>query len=182
MSSVLGIVCARKGSKRLPDKNIQRIDGMTLVERAAKTLSDAGIRSIVITSDFELDFDPTLYHAEHLYRTPNVSADDVPLQETVKWAYYSLGQQADYIVFLMPNCPMVTPQVVGNALKMIQKESFNVVRSYGPDGHENGLIVVRTKYLLDHFVDVYCGCVICEGKEIHDRQDYMNVKKKMEES
>ena len=102
------------------------------------------------------------------------------MQETVKWVYHSLGQTADTIVFLMPNCPMVTPDAVRKAAAMVSEGSFNVVRSYGPDGHENGLIAVRTKYLLDHFIDVYCGCVICEGREIHDRQDFLDVKQQME--
>ncbi len=180
MSKTLGVICARKGSKRLPGKNLQRINGITLVENAAKVLHDGGISPIVIACDFELDFDPGTYQAQHLFRPENTSADHVALQETVKWAYHSLDQEYDYIVFLMPNCPMITPLAVSKAASMVQNESFNVVRSYDNEGHENGLVAVRTKYLMDHFIDVYCGSVICEGKEIHDKQDYLNVKKNME--
>lgn len=182
MDKVLGMVCARKASKRFPGKNTALIGRVTLVERAVQTLSQAGLDSIVVATDFPLDFDLKQYNAVHLLRSQNASNDAVPLQETVKWAYLSLNRSYENIVFLMPNCPMIEPDSVTKAITLLRDHRYNVVRSYNSEGLENGLIAVRTKYLLDHFTDVYCGCVICEGNEIHDEQDYLRMKKIMEAS
>ena len=61
MSSILGVVCARAGSKRFPGKNLAEIDGISLVERAVRTLSRAGLNDIVVATDFDLEFDPVQY-------------------------------------------------------------------------------------------------------------------------
>lgn len=182
MTEILGVVCARRGSKRLPDKNIRQIGEMSLTERAVCTLSTAGLKDVVVACDFSPDFDLNKYGARHIPRPENISLDDMPLQETVKWVYFSLNRQYEYIVYLMPNCPMVDAEAVRKAVNIITGNRCNVVRSYNRQGLENGLIAVRTRYLLDHFIDVYCGCVICVGDEIHDEQDYVRMKKIMEES
>lgn len=180
MSKVLGIVCARKASKRFPEKNIAQIGGLSLVERAVRTLNQAGLDRIVAATDFPLGFDPKQYNAIHLFRSQNTSSDILALQETVKWVYLSLNDSYKSIVFLMPNCPMVDADSVKQSITLLHNRCYNVVRSYNLKGLENGLIAVRTKYLLDHFIDVYCGCIICEGNEIHDEQDYLKIKKIME--
>ena len=101
MSDVLGIICARKDSQRLPDKNLQRINGLTLVENAAKILHEAGVQPVVIATDFELDFDPAVYSARHVLRSANISSDKVPLQETVKCSPFR---------FFRRQAPIRTPQ------------------------------------------------------------------------
>lgn len=182
MDNALGIVCARKESKRFPGKNTAKICGKSLVEIAVRTLSQAGLERIVIATDFSLDFDLKQYNAIHLSRPQNVSGDVIALQETVKWVYFSLNESYENIIFLMPNCPMVKAEAVKQAITLLEDKNYNVVRSYNKKGLENGLIAVRTKYLLEHFIDVYCGCVVCEGGEIHDEQDYLKMKKEMESS
>ncbi len=180
MSSILGMVCARAGSKRFPGKNLAEIDGISLVERAVRTLNRAGLNDIVVATDFELEFDPTRYGAVHLRRSPNVSDDIIALQDTVKWAYLSLERPYEHIIFLMPNCPMVTVDCTRKAIKLLLEKNYNVVRSYNESGFENGLVAVKTSYLLSHYIDVYCGACVCEGDEIHDEEDYSKVKQRLE--
>lgn len=180
MAAILGVVCARKGSKRLKDKNLRLIDGLSLVERAVQTLSKSDVEDIAVVTDFTPDFDLDKYGAKQILRSANISGDNVPLQETVKWACYSLDKSYDYIIFLMPNCPLISIEAVREALKLIIDNRLNVVRSYNTDGKENGLVAVRTRYLMDHFIDVYCGCVVLQGDEIHDEADFMRVKEAME--
>ncbi|HEG42743.1 hypothetical protein LCGC14_1932900 [marine sediment metagenome] len=180
MDDILGIICARKGSKRLPGKNEKVIDGISLTERSLQTLHAAGIEQLVVATDFMLDFDIQKYGATHLFRPENISEDNVPLQETIKWVYYSMQKDYKYVVYLMPNCPMISVEIVKKAIKMLTEGRFNVIRSYNGQGDENGMIAVRTKYLMDHFIDVYCGGIVCPGDEIHDERDYLSVKKIME--
>lgn len=182
MSKTLGMVCARKGSKRFTGKNTALIGSITLVEKAVRTLSRAGLDDIVVATDFPLDFDLSQYKAIHLLRPQNISDDNVALQETVKWAYLSLNESYENIAFLMPNCPMIEPDTVKHAIALLCDHNYNVVRSYNPQGLENGLIAAKTEYLLSHYIDVYCGACICDGDEIHDEQDYLRIKKMLETS
>lgn len=182
MSKTLGIICARKGSKRFPGKNLSEIGGLSLVERALGTLSAVSLDKIVLATDFAIDFDLEKYDAMHVVRSKNTSDDVIALQDTVKWVYLSLNEDYDTIVFLMPNCPMITSDSVQKTLDLFSQHNYNVVRSYNEQGQENGLIVVRTKYLMDHFIDVYCGCVVCGGDEIHDQEDYLQIKAALERS
>ena len=180
MKKILAIVCARDSSKRLPNKNRKKIDGVCLVERAVRSFYDAEVENIVVATDYNLEFDLNKYNAKHIQRSPNISKGHVALQDTVKWVYNSLGEEYEYIAFLMPNCPQIDSEAIKKALALLNKKKFNIIRSYNKDGFENGLVIARTKYLQDHFTDVYCGGIVCEGKEIHDEEDYNSVKKMME--
>jgi 2-phospho-L-lactate guanylyltransferase (CobY/MobA/RfbA family) len=151
-----------------------------MVERAVKTFHDAGLKDIVVATDYNPDFDLSAYGAKLINRSKNVSNDTIPLQQTIKWVYHSLDIEYKYIAFIMPNCPRLTKYDIKQALKMIEDKKYNVIRSYNRKGEENGLIVVRTKYLEDHFIDVYCGAIFCEGSEIHDIEDYKKIKTIME--
>ena len=178
--SVLGIICARSGSKRFPKKNLKIIGGKSLLEIATETLCRSNVDLLVLATDFKPDFELSKYGAEHLKRASNISSNYVPLQETVKWAYYSLNRRFDYITFLMPNCPAIGYEDVNAALDLAISKELNVVRSYNSKGEENGLVIIRTGYLEDHFIDVYCGAIIAEGDEIHNRSDYLKVKEELE--
>jgi CMP-N-acetylneuraminic acid synthetase len=180
MKKIIAIVCARGSSKRLPGKNKKKINDICMVERAVKNFNSAGVKDIIVATDYSLDFDISTYGAKHINRSKNVSNDTIPLQQTVKWVYNSLDKEYEYIAFIMPNCPQLTKDDIKKALKMIENKKYNVIRSYNRMGEENGLIVVRARYLEDHFIDVYCGAIFCEGSEIHDLEDYKAIKTRME--
>ncbi len=180
MSGILGIVCARGGSQRLPGKNTKIIGGISLLERAVATLVGSRVDDVVTAADFDPGFDLAKYGARHILRPGNISGGEVPLQETVKWVYSSLGKEYDHIVFLMPNCPAITSSDIDSAIDILIDSKMNVVRSFNREGHENGIVAVRTKYLLDHFIDVYCGGIVAGGEEIHSERDYLKIKKELE--
>ena len=50
---VIGVVCARAGSKRLPNKNMLKINGKTLVERALNTLHRGGCNYRILYTDIQ---------------------------------------------------------------------------------------------------------------------------------
>jgi len=177
---VLGIICARKGSKRLKNKNFLKIEDVSIFERAVRTLSESNIDHLVIAADLKPNFDPSTYDAVFIERSVNISRDNVPLQETIMWIYYSLDREFEYLVFIMPNCPMIDSSSINKAINLALSKNLNVVRSYNSVGMENGIIVVRTDYLKDHFIDVYCGSVIADGDEIHNEQDYIKTKQIIE--
>ena len=77
---ILGFVCARKGSKRLPLKNSMEIGGVSLAERAYRTL-EKHCDKVHLVTDIATFLETDL---ETIYRPPFISGDHIPLQNTVK--------------------------------------------------------------------------------------------------
>ena len=173
---VIGIVCAREGSKRLPLKNLMEIGGVSLGARAYQTLEKCCDRVILVTDIAEF----LESKMETLYRPPFISGDHIPLQNTVKWACNMIQGWHGIIVILMPNCPMITDKHVDKCINLLRDKKLNVVRSYGKGGCENGLIVMDSTYFIKHWIDTYAGSITTNGKEIHTLEDFNEVKEIME--
>jgi len=174
-NKVLGIVCARKGSKRLPDKNSLKINGVPLAERAYRTLDKYADKTVLVT-DIELFKNSDM---NILDRPEFISRDQVPLQTTVKWACNNIHENYGIIMVLMANCPMIKETDVVKCLRLLRDKKLYVVRTYA-DNVESGLIVMRYEYFKKHWIDVYAGAVVTKGKEIHTLEDYNEVKGLME--
>lgn len=173
---IIGLVCARNGSKRLPLKNSMEIGGVFLGVRAYQTLDKCCDRVILVT-DISKFLETEM---ETMYRPPFISGDHIPLQNTVKWACNRIMGWYSIIVVLMPNCPMITSAHVDKCINLLRDKKLNIVRSYGKDGCENGLIVMDSKYFIKHWIDIYAGAITTKGKEIHTQQDFDKVKNIME--
>jgi len=174
--SVIGIVCARSGSKRLLGKNMMEIRDMSLSEKAYHTLEGCCDKVVLVTDIKEL-LESDLVT---LYRPPFISHDHVPLQSTVKWALFKISGRYGVVVVLMPNCPMITKNHVEKCINLLVDNNLNVVRSYGKDGKENGVIVIRIEYFFKHWIDTHAGAIVTTGIEIHTQEDFDKVKKLME--
>jgi CMP-N-acetylneuraminic acid synthetase len=173
---IIGVVCARKGSKRLPLKNSMEIGGVSLGERAYDTLDSVCDRVVMVT-DIAKFLESNM---ETIYRPPFISGDHIPLQNTVKWACNKIYGWYSIIVVLMPNCPMITSKHVEKCINLLRNKNLKIVRSYNRQGCENGLIVMDSRYFIKHWIDVYAGAIVTKGKEIHTQEDFDEVKEIME--
>lgn len=173
--NVVGIVCSKSRSNRLPHKNMLPItcpqgDGMSLTEKAIRTLEESGIKNILLISDID-----SLSGSKYFIRRPeSVTKDDTPLRDTVLWGLSQYKKEYDYIVILMPNCPGISNFDIINAINiLVENKNDMIVRSYNHiTGAENGLVVVRRNYYLSRPIDVYCRAILANGNEIHDKSDY----------
>ena len=174
-NKVLGIVCARKGSKRLPDKNSLKINGVPLAERAYRTLDKYADKTVLVT-DIELFKNSDM---NILDRPEFISRDHVPLQITVRWACNKIHENYGIIIILFANSPLIKETDVVKCLRILRDKKLNIVRTYH-DNVESGLIILRSNYFDKHWIDTNCGAVMAGGKEIHTLQDYNEVKLEME--
>lgn len=194
----IGIICARKGSVRLKNKNILKINSKTLVEIAYDTMK----KTIVDETILYTDIDKRKIHllVSKIRRNGDLLIDRsqygddgavLPLQESVKKAligneqWSGFSKRVDYydnLVILMPNAPMIKTSDINKALNLLNGSKLNIVRSYDHGGKENGLIVCKMEYFLrNHYkFDVYTGSICVDGIEIHNNNDYRYVKKIME--
>lgn len=188
MDNCLGIICARKDSKRFKNKNIKKISGLTLIERAYKTLLGAGLNDIVVYTDYELKDIPIVQSGHYAPRRPQDDGTQ-PLQYSVLQAiqWYAPKEPSDsndgkykWIIVLMPNCPGITSSDVFLAVQAANENNFNILRAYTHEGDENGLQVIDYEYYLTNYLDVYTGSMVTDGFEIHYEEDYEAMKEFIE--
>jgi len=128
---ILGIIPARKGSKRLPDKNLKLLGGKPLICRAIETAIKTPILSeIVVSSDSE-----EVLNLRHNYPNPQltflnrpvaISGDDSPAIDYVNHAldYFPReGKEFDIIVILQPSSPFTLPSDIEGTVNMLLNSS-----------------------------------------------------------
>ena len=85
----LGLVCARKGSRGAPDKNIRELDGERLIERAIRIAYAAGCDDVVVSTDYRPNVDFDTQGAYVVTRPKSLAGPEVG-----KWPVYQHAVRA----------------------------------------------------------------------------------------
>ena len=115
---ILGIVPARLGSKRLPDKNIQTIGGVSLVGWAILAAKAAKmIDHVVVTTDGkEIAQESLRWGADSvLHRPPDLAGDQIPMESVVEHALSIYNCNA--FALFQPTNPIRPPDFIDYCLK-----------------------------------------------------------------
>jgi CMP-N-acetylneuraminic acid synthetase len=115
----LALIPARGGSKGLPGKNLAIVGGMTLLARAVRCASDAGIfdKVVVSTDDTAIAEEGTNAGATVPFLRPKqLASDESPVLAAITHALKQLEtadpHQFDLVALLEPTSPMRTPEIV----------------------------------------------------------------------
>jgi CMP-N,N'-diacetyllegionaminic acid synthase len=113
VTSLLIIVPARSGSKRLPGKNLRNLAGRTLLAYTAQAISDAGLDAPVFltTDDRAMAKEgKRLGWLVPFLRPPELAKDDTPMFDSVLHALNSYvgesGSDPDMVLLLQPTSPL----------------------------------------------------------------------------
>ena len=122
---------ARGGSKRVPRKNLRRVGGKTLVERAIESARGAGIERIYVSTDSdEIAVEAQQHGAIAIERPRELSADTSSTEEAIThwWRGLALEDRPDAFVLLQPTSPLRTWQHVSEAVSLlVQSHADSVV-------------------------------------------------------
>lgn len=110
--TVLAVVPARRGSKRLPDKNVRLLGGMTLVEHALRCAARApSVDEVVVSTDDErVAAMVRSLGVRVVDRPPELATDDASSWSVVRHA--AAGADFDVVVLLQPTSPLRLPEDV----------------------------------------------------------------------
>ena len=138
----IGIVLARKGSKRIPRKNMRRLAGSPLIIWTLEPVASATLLDqVIVSSD-----DPELIELAMLYakvrtvwRDENLAGDHVPDLPVIIGALERLNDLSlkpdDILVMLRPTAPYRQPEEIDSVITALQAQpTVDSVRS-----------VIRTK-------------------------------------
>lgn len=132
-SKVLAIIPARKGSKRLPDKNKLILNGKPLISWTIESaLASDYIDDIVIsTDDSDIKKISQSYDVDVPFLRPkSLSGDKASTLDVIFHSidyYESVGKFYETIVLLQPTSPLRTTSDVNNAFKLLSLDTHSVV-------------------------------------------------------
>ena len=135
MSTVLGLVPARAGSKGLPGKNIRRLGGRPLVAYAAAAAAGSGVidRAVLSTDDPQIAAAGRDAGLEVPFMRPSgLAGDETPMLAVIEHALDALGAggwAADIVVLLQPTSPLRTPAHIRDAVALLRDSGADSVVS-----------------------------------------------------
>ena len=119
--SIVALIPARSGSKRVPDKNVRPLSGHPLVAYTIAAAQESGIFSAVIVSTDSESYADIARHygAETPFLRPAELAGD--LSPDIEWLEYTLtrlgeeGRRYDCFSLLRPTSPFRLPETIRRA-------------------------------------------------------------------
>ena len=124
--SVVAIITARGGSKRIPRKNIKEFCGKPIIAYSIEAALNSGIfdEVMVSTDDEEIARIAEGYGAEVPFLRSAEKADDhAPTIEVIKEVlgeYKKLGEEFDYACCIYPTAPFITSEKLKTAFEQLQ--------------------------------------------------------------
>lgn len=131
---ILVTICARKGSKRVKNKNMRNLMGKPLIAHTIETAKKWGKadRIIVSTDSKEIAEISQEYGADVPFMRPDELASDAApklpvIQHAVKYLKDEENEEFDLVVDLDPTSPLRTVEDLDNAYKiMVEKDAVNL--------------------------------------------------------
>ena len=137
--SVLGVIPARGGSKRIPRKNIRLLAGKPLINYTIEAAMESKCldRLIVSTDDDEIAEVANKCGAEVPFLRPaELAEDETPDQPVFRHALEKLRKLSNYepeiVMNLRPTTPLKTPQTIDKVIATILETKADIVRTMSP--------------------------------------------------
>ncbi|MBZ5751968.1 acylneuraminate cytidylyltransferase family protein [Metabacillus rhizolycopersici] len=139
MNEVVGIIPARGGSKRLPKKNITKLNGLPMIEYTIMAAKKCPLvnRVLVSTENEEIATISKKAGAEVPFIRPSELAQDHSnvidtCLHLLKELKNKEGYEPDVIVLLQPTSPLRTERHIDEALRLLQQKDADSVLSVCP--------------------------------------------------
>jgi CMP-N-acetylneuraminic acid synthetase len=175
---IAGIVIAKANSNRFPGKNMYKVGGRPMFWHAVEsmyTLQNRGVDiDICVATDSEAIAEYCNNNSANISiirRRANISHDDQPIFDVLKFAYQSLISEYDIVVMVLANTIGVKSSDIDKAIDVLVKNNLQEVRSYDKQGVENGIVVLKTDVMRKHEISTYVGAIFTKAKEIHYEEE-----------
>ena len=149
-TSILAVIPARGGSKRLENKNIQPVGGIPLVVRTARIAQAAGIEHIVVSteSDAVRKALKTESYVHVLARPTELATDDASVEDVLAHVV-SWINEGDVLCLMQPTSPCLKPETLRKALDTVIGGFADIIialsHNYKPCGAF--YIITRSKFI-----------------------------------
>ena len=176
--TVIAVIPARGGSKRLPRKNIVPVFGRPMIEWAieASLQSKEADRVFVSTEDEEIAVIADKAGADVIPRPMALADDDVPKMEVIRhadqWYTERYQQKAEILLSIQANSPEITSADIDKATRLLRKHSLWEVISLNQEGVQNAALrVIDRVCLYNTYLSANLGAISNDYLDIHTPDD-----------
>lgn len=123
--SILAVIPARGGSKRLPGKNIKLLDGRPLLAYSVLVANATqSINHVAVATDSQEIADTALdHHTEIVYHLPkSLTGDRDTLLGTLQLVLEESMDKPEWVVLLQPTCPLRLPSLVERWIQQVLRD------------------------------------------------------------
>ena len=116
--TVLYLIVARGGSKRVPGKNLQKIEGLSLLGYKARACPTA----LLSTEDAAIQKEALALDIDYFYRPAHLATDQATTEDVVRHAMRyvtACEERYDAIMLLEPSSPFVSQKTYVSAIQMM---------------------------------------------------------------
>lgn len=189
--TVLIVIPARGGSRRLPLKNIQPVLGVPMVLRVALEAQRSRYKpAVVVSSDSEVILDLCREAGiDVVVRPAELARDDTPKMDAIEHGVTEFvkqnGYQPDIVVSLQANSPELLASDLDAAIDFFRFTLYpgypiKEVISVGPDNIQNAAFRIMTfRTVFQRTLSTYVGIYITDYLDIHDETDLREVEERI---
>ena len=146
-NNIVAIIQARMNSTRLNGKVLKVINGITFLELLIRRLKNCKNITKIVLAFPENDSSLPLIKLSKKIRVDYVLGSEDNLLLRYKKA--ALETNADYIIRVTSDCPLVDPLLLDNMISLILKNKYDIITNVIPPTWPDGLdINIFTKHLL----------------------------------
>lgn len=137
---IVGLIPARSGSKRVPNKNVRDFNGHPLMAYTICAALQSGVFDKVLVSTDSVQYADIArsYGADVLMRPESMATDTSP---DIEWVAHALGRLPDYELFsiLRPTSPFRQPETIRRGVALFQNAmNADSLRAVAPCGEHPG--------------------------------------------
>ena len=138
----IAIIPARGGSKRLPGKNIQMLDGIPLIAHSILyAKSNPQIDAVFVsTDDDKISTAATQFGATVITRPKTISGDFEPTVSALKHALLLLGDEVENVVLLQATNPLRPDMLLNEAMAIYTSLNLESLFTVSPNYRKLGKI------------------------------------------
>ena len=185
--SIIAVIPARGGSKRLKRKNIYPIFAKPMLSWsiAACQRSEYITDVLVSTEDDEIAQVARQYGAEVIKRPADLADDLMPKMEVIRhadqWLQTTRDLTPDILVSVQANSPELKTKDIDQGIELLQKNDLFEVISVGHDMIQNASFrVIRQTSLYNTFLSAHIGVVLNECTDVHTIDDVNTIEQRYE--
>ncbi|MEA2050829.1 MAG: type II toxin-antitoxin system PemK/MazF family toxin [Campylobacterota bacterium] len=129
--SILAIIPARGGSKRLPRKNILNLAGKPLIAYSIEaSLNSRYIKKTIVSSDDDEILNIAKdYSSEIIKRPAHLATDTSTSFDSIEHTILNQDESFDYIILLQPTSPLRTSKHIDEAIELLIEKNADAVIS-----------------------------------------------------
>ena len=177
---VLTIIPAKTDSKRLPKKNLQKINGKTLIEHSIDYAKNCEyVNDIILSSESRDVISMAIVNGVKGMIRGKELCGDAEVTDVYIDVLNSIPEKYDYVVCLQPDHPD-REHTLKYCIDYMIENNYDDVITIEPNFKRSGSVrIFKYKHLLNSNVSKRIGCIKDDATDIHYQEDLERARKRL---